>query len=201
MKMVLASKNQKKLKELQAILGQLGAQCVLENEVGVDIEVEETGTTFEENSYLKAHVVMKATGLSAIADDSGLIVDALDGAPGVYSARYGGEMCKSDADRNQLLLQNLEQVPDAERTARFVSVITCCMPDGAVISAIGSCEGIILRQARGTDGFGYDPLFYVPQEQKTFAELSAERKNAISHRGRALAAFAQKMEEAGYVDK
>ena len=136
MKMVLASKNQKKLKELQAILGQLGAQCVLENEVGVDIEVEETGTTFEENSYLKAHVVMKATGLPAIADDSGLIVDALDGAPGVYSARYGGEMCKSDADRNQLLLQNLEQVPDAERTARFVSVITCCMPDGAVISAI-----------------------------------------------------------------
>lgn len=201
MKMVLASKNQKKLKELQAILGQLGAQCVLENEVGVDIEVEETGTTFEENSYLKAHAVMKATGLPAIADDSGLIVDALDGAPGVYSARYGGEMCQSDTDRNQLLLQNLEQVPDAERTARFVSVITCCMPDGAVISASGSCEGIILRQARGTDGFGYDPLFYVPQEQKTFAELSAERKNAISHRGRALAAFAQKMEEAGYVDK
>jgi XTP/dITP diphosphohydrolase len=201
MKMVLASKNQKKLRELQAILGELGMECMLEQEAGVDLEVEETGTTFEENAYLKAHAVMEATGLPAIADDSGLEVDALDGAPGVYSARYGGAACTSDADRNALLLRNLEQVPDNARTARFVSVITCCMPDGTVVSARGTCEGEILRAGRGSDGFGYDPLFYVPQEGKTFAELPAERKNAISHRGRALQAFVQKMKETEYVDK
>lgn len=201
MKMVLASKNQKKLTELQAILQQLGVQCMLEQDAGVDLEVEETGTTFEENALLKARAVMQATGLPAIADDSGLEVDALDGAPGVYSARYGGAACRSDADRNRLLLQRMEQVPDTARTARFVSVITCCMPDGTVLTARGSCEGLILREGRGTDGFGYDPLFYVPQEQQTFAQLPPERKNAISHRGKALAAFAEKMKEAGYADK
>lgn len=201
MKAVLASKNQKKLKELQAILQELDMECVLESEIGIDLDVEETGTTFEENSYLKANAVMQAAGMPAIADDSGLEVDALDGAPGVYSARYGGDACRNDQERNALLLKNLAGVPDEKRTARFVSVITCCMPDGTTILARGSCDGVILHSACGENGFGYDPLFYVPKEGKTFAELPAERKNKISHRGRALALFAEKMKETLYADK
>lgn len=192
MKLVLASKNKKKLVEMNDILSHLGVEVCSEAEAGVDIEVEETGTTFEENSLLKARAVMEASGLPAIADDSGLCVDALNGAPGVYSARYGGEGL-DDTGRYRLLLENMKgQMP---RTAKFVSVITCCFPDGTVISARGECPGAIAFAPMGEGGFGYDPVFFLPELKKTFAQLSPEEKNAISHRGKALEAFKAKLEE------
>lgn len=193
MKLVLASKNPGKLKELQEILGSLGVEVLLESQVGLDLEVEETGTTFAENAFLKADAVMRASGLPAIADDSGLVVDALDGAPGVYSARFGGK--ESDGERTALLLEKLEGVPEEKRTARFVSAIACCLPDGRTITADGSCEGVIADAPRGQGGFGYDPVFLVPPLGRTFAELSAEEKNRISHRGSALRAFAEKFRQ------
>ncbi|MCI8525837.1 MAG: XTP/dITP diphosphatase [Oscillospiraceae bacterium] len=193
MKLVLASKNPGKLRELQAILGALDVEVLLESQVGLDLEVEETGTTFEENALLKARAVLEACGLPAIADDSGLAVDVLDGAPGVYSARYGG--LHSDAERMALLLKNLEDVPDERRTARFVSIVTCCFPDGRVLSARGACEGVIARAPRGDAGFGYDPVFFYPPLGRTFAELPAAEKNQISHRGRALRQFSKRLNE------
>jgi len=195
MKLVLASKNPHKLIELQTILGGLGLEVVLESEVGVDVDVEETGTTFEENSLLKARAVMEASGMAAIADDSGLEVDALDGAPGVYSARFGD--LDSDEARTALLLEKLQHVPDEKRTARFVSVVTCVLPDGRVVSARGTCEGIITRAPAGSNGFGYDPVFYVPELGKTFSQASGEEKNAVSHRGNALQKFCEVWKEAG----
>ena len=192
MKLVLASKNKKKLVEMNDILSHLGIEVCSEAEAGVDVEVEETGTTFEENSLLKARAVMEKSGMPAIADDSGLCVDALGGAPGVYSARYGGPGL-DDAGRYQLLLENMKgQMP---RTARFISVITCCFPNGDVISARGECEGTIAFAPMGEGGFGYDPVFFVPGLKKTFSQLTPEEKNAISHRGRALEAFKVKLEE------
>ncbi|MCI8870810.1 MAG: XTP/dITP diphosphatase [Lawsonibacter sp.] len=192
MKLVLASKNQKKLAEMNEILSGLGVEVCSEAEAGVDLEVEETGTTFEENSLLKARAVMEASGLPAIADDSGLCVDALGGAPGVYSARYGGEGL-DDPGRTRLLLENMRgQTP---RTCRFVSVITCCFPNGDVLSARGECEGTVAYAPVGENGFGYDPVFFVPELKKTFAQLSPQEKNARSHRGRALEAFQVKLEE------
>ncbi len=195
MKLVLASKNPHKLLEMQTILGRLGLEVILESQAGVDVEVEETGTTFEENALLKATAVMKASGMAAVADDSGLMVDALDGAPGVYSARYGG--LDSDAARTQLLLEHMKDVPDGQRTARFVSAIACALPDGRIVTARGTCEGVITRQPAGENGFGYDPVFYVPSLGKTFAQAAAEEKNAISHRGNALQAFLNAWKEAG----
>ena len=192
MKLVLASKNKKKLVEMNDILSRLGVEVCSEAEAGVDVEVEETGTTFEENSLLKARAVMEASGMPAIADDSGLCVDALGGAPGVYSARYGGPEL-DDAGRYRLLLENLRG--QMTRTAKFVSVITCCFPNGDVICARGECPGTIAYAPQGEDGFGYDPVFFVPRLKKTFAQLSPEEKNAISHRGRALRAFQEKLEE------
>ncbi len=192
MKLVLASKNQKKLVELRDILSQLGVEVCSEADAGVDLEVEETGTTFEENSLLKAKAVMEASGLPAVADDSGLCVDALNGAPGVYSARYGGEEL-SDEARYKLLLGNLRG--QMTRTAKFVSVITCCFPNGDVISARGECSGTIAYAPQGTNGFGYDPVFFVPGLKKTFAQLTPEEKNGISHRGKALESFKGKLEE------
>ena len=192
MKLVLASQNQKKLREMNDILSGMGVEVCLQADVGIDIDVEETGTTFEENSLLKARAVMEASGLPAIADDSGLCVDALAGAPGVYSARYGGEGL-DDVGRYRLLLANM---PKGEaRTAKFVSVITCCFPNGDVLTARGECPGTIAFAPMGEGGFGYDPVFFLPQLKKTFAQLTAEEKNAISHRGLALAAFQIKLEE------
>ena len=187
MKLILASKNPHKLTELQKILGALGVEVMMESDAGIDLEVEETGTTFEENSLLKAQAVMQATGMPAIADDSGLTVDALGGAPGVYSARYGG--CTTDPERIALLLENLKDVPAEKRTAQFVSVITCLFPDGRKIVAKGVVNGVITTEPHGENGFGYDPVFFIPEKGKTFAELSSEEKNAISHRGRALREF------------
>lgn len=190
MKLVLASKNPKKLLELQAILSAQGIEVVLESQVGIDVDVEETGTTFEENAFLKAHAVMEQSGLPAVADDSGLCVDALNGAPGVYSARYGGPEL-DDAGRCKLLLENMRGQLD--RRCRFVSAICCCFPNGDRVEARGECPGTLAYAPRGSDGFGYDPIFFLPERKKTFAELTAEEKNAISHRGRALEAFGEKL--------
>ena len=195
MKLVLASKNAKKLVEMQEILSHLGVEVCLQSEVGVDVDVEETGTTFEENSLLKARAVMEASGLPAIADDSGLCVDALNGAPGVYSARYGGEGL-DDVGRYRLLLKNMRGMP---RAARFVSVITCCFPNGDVLTSRGECPGTIAFAPQGEGGFGYDPIFFIPPLKKTFAQLNAEEKNAISHRGKALEAFKAELEN--YMNK
>ena len=192
MKLVLASKNQKKLVEMNDILSHLGIEVCSEAEAGVDLEVEETGTTFEENSLLKAKAVMEASGLPAIADDSGLCVECLNGAPGVYSARYGGEGL-SDEERYRILLENMRG--QMTRAAKFVSVITCCFPNGGVLTARGECPGSIAYAPMGEGGFGYDPVFFLPELKKTFAQLSAEEKNAISHRGKALEAFKEKLEE------
>ena len=192
MKLVLASKNQKKLVEMNDILSHLGIEVCSEEEAGVDLEVEETGATFEENSLLKAKAVMEASGLPAIADDSGLCVECLNGAPGVYSARYGGEGL-SDEERYRILLENMRG--QMTRAAKFVSVITCCFPNGDVLTARGECSGSIAYAPMGEGGFGYDPVFFVPELKKTFAQLSAGEKNAISHRGKALEAFKEKLEE------
>ena len=192
MKLVLASKNEKKLREMNEILSGLGIEVCLQADVGVDVDVEETGSTFEENSLLKARAVMEASGLPAVADDSGLCVDALNGAPGVWSARYGGEGL-DDAGRYRLLLSSMPR--GGTRTAKFVSVITCCFPNGDVITAQGECPGTIAFAPMGEGGFGYDPVFFLPKLKKTFAQLSPEEKNAVSHRGKALAAFAEKLEE------
>ena len=192
MKMLLASKNAHKLVEMKDILSQLGVEVVLESDVGVDVDVGETGTTFEENAYLKAHAVCEASGLPAIADDSGLCVDALNGAPGVYSARYGGPEL-DDKGRYQLLLNNLRGQLD--RRGKFVSCICCCFPNGDKVEARGECPGTIAYAPKGEGGFGYDPVFFLPGLKKTFAQLSPQEKNAISHRGKALEVFEEKLKE------
>ena len=157
MKVVLASQNKHKLAEIQAILSRFDMELVLQSELGLHIDVEETGASFEENSMLKARAVVEATGLPAIADDSGLCVDVLGGAPGIYSARYGAPECVTDRDRLNHLLENLRGVRSEERTARFVCVITLLRPDGSSLIARGSCEGLITFEPRGEDGSGYDP--------------------------------------------
>ena len=201
MKVVLASKNRHKLVEISKITEKFDMELVLQSELGVDIDVEETGTTFEENSFLKAEAVMKATGLPALADDSGIAVDALNGEPGIYSARYGFDDSLDDWGRLELLLKNTEHVPDGARQAQFVCVITMVTPDGRTIQARGEIHGELTREARGENGFGYDPIFYYPPLGKTTAELSAEQKNQVSHRANALRVFYEKLKEAGYADK
>ena len=201
MKVVLASKNKHKWEEIRKITEKLDIQLVMESELGVDIDVEETGTTFEENSLLKARAVMEATGLPALADDSGIAVDALNGEPGIYSARYGFDDSLDDWGRLRLLLKNMENVPDDQRQAKFVCVISMVTPEGDVIQARGEVHGTILRSPAGEGGFGYDPIFYYPPFGKTLAEVSAEEKNQVSHRARALNRFYDKLKEAGYADK
>ena len=201
MKVVLASKNAHKLQEISKITEKFDMELVLESQVGVDIDVEETGSTFEENSFIKAEAVMKATGLPALADESGIAVDALNGEPGIYSARYGFDPSLDDWGRLELLLKNTEQVPDGSRQAQFVCVITLVTPEGQVIQARGEAHGELLRQPAGEGGFGYDPIFYYPPLGKSFAELSPEEKNQVSHRAQALKLFYEKLKEAGYADK
>ncbi len=192
MKAVLASHNKKKMAEMRAILSALGVEVLSQADVGVDIEPEETGTTFEENARIKAEAILQATGLPAIADDSGLVVDALDGAPGVYSARYGGEGL-DDTGRWQLLLRNMAGKKD--RTCRFVSVICCAFPDGTCLTTRGECPGVVAEGPRGEGGFGYDPVFWLPEKGRSMAELSPEEKNQISHRGNALRVFKEELEK------
>ena len=194
MKIIAATKNKNKLREFGEILK--GFEIISQEEAGVDIDVEETGTTFEENSYLKAKAIYDITGITTIADDSGLCVDALGGEPGVYSARYGGEGY-DDKGRVQLLLENMKDVPNEERTARFVCVITLVGDEG-VLTARGECEGKIDYSPKGENGFGYDPVFYVDRFEKTLAEVTPEEKNSISHRGKALKIFAEKLSKKEY---
>ena len=186
MKLILASNNEKKLREMREILSELGITVLSQREAGLNLEVEETGTTFAENALLKAQGACDAAGMAAVADDSGLVVDALDGAPGVYSARYGGEGL-NDRERFELLLKNMED--REQRSCRFVSSIACVFPGGAVIRAEGTCEGQLLYAPKGENGFGYDPIFYVPEQGCSMAELSPAVKNRLSHRGKALAQF------------
>ncbi len=180
---VLASKNRKKLTEMQTILGEMGIRVLSQAQAGVDLEPEETGTTFEENAVIKARAVSEASGLPAIADDSGLMVDALDRAPGVYCARCAGDHGLSDEFRWKLLLKNMED--KEQRGAKYVSVIAAVFPDGRVLTARGECHGEIARAPRGDGGFGYDPIFRLP-DGRHMAEIDLEEKNRISHRAIAL---------------
>ena len=191
MKLILASNNANKLKEFRSLVAYLDIELLSQKEAGCDFEVEETGTTFEENAYLKASAVTEATGIAAVADDSGLCVDALGGEPGIYSARYGLGHAASDEERYRYLLQKMEGVED--RSARFVCCICCTFPDGSVIRSRGECEGEILLAPKGQNGFGYDPVFHPLCLDKSMAELNPEEKNAISHRGKALRAFIEEL--------
>ena len=190
---VAATQNKHKIVEIEAITKEFGMSVISRKDAGVpDVEIVEDGSTFEENSYKKAYEIMKLCGQVTIADDSGLEVDALNGEPGVYSARYMGEDT-SYRIKNQSLVDRLEGVPVGKRTARFVCVIAAAFPDGTVCTTKGTIEGKIGYEERGENGFGYDPIFYLPDMSRTTAELSPEEKNAVSHRGKALAAMKEQI--------
>ena len=191
MKYVLATHNPGKLKEMGAILARFGVEVVSPKDLGLTVDVEETGATFAENAMLKARAICDAAGLPAIADDSGLCVDALNGGPGVYSARYGGEGL-DDRGRYMLLLNSMRG--QTTRAAHFACAIACAFPNGDTLTAEGRCDGTIAFAPMGEGGFGYDPVFFVPEKAKTFGQLTAEEKSAISHRGRALESFVGKLE-------
>ena len=183
---IAASRNQKKIREMEAITKEFGMKIVSRDEAGLPTtEIEEDGETFEANSYKKAYEIMKMSGSPTIADDSGLEVDWLGGAPGVYSARFAGDACDDQAN-NRKLLDMMKDVPPEKRTARFVSVITMVFPDGKTLVARGETEGTLLTEERGTGGFGYDPLFVPAGMTQTYSQLTPEAKNQISHRGKAL---------------
>ena len=193
MKIFIATKNQKKLKELKRILIPMGFEVLCENDYNEGFpDVEETGETFEENALIKARAGLKNTGLISVADDSGLCVDYLGGAPGVYSARYAGEPA-DDKKNNTKLLKALDGLDTVQRTAKFVSTIACVFPDGREFTVRGECPGYIAKEPQGNGGFGYDPLFI--SEKGCFAVISAEEKDSISHRGKAIKNFALKLKE------
>jgi len=185
---VCASHNPNKVREIEKITKQYGLNVITRDEAGVPLlfDVIEDGKTFADNSYKKAFTIMRITGKPAIADDSGLMVDYLDGAPGVYSARFAGEE-KDDEKNNDKLLELMDGVPYEKRTCRFVSCVTLTYPDGTILSAEGECPGHLLTERQGTGGFGYDPLFLPDGLDKTFAEIGMEEKNKVSHRAKALA--------------
>ena len=193
MKLILASNNAHKLREFREILSPLGIEIIPQSEAGCHFEVDDTGTTFEENAYLKAEAVTAATGLPAVADDSGLVVDALGGEPGIYSARYTGNHEDTDEDRTALVLKRMEGVE--QRSARFVSCISCTFPNGDRIDTRGECEGHIQNEASGKNGFGYDPIFRPVGYSRSTAEMTPDEKNAISHRGKSLREFYEKLKE------
>ena len=183
MKLIIASNNKGKIREFKALLEPLGYEVMSQSEAGVNIEVEETGSTFAENSALKARAIFEITDNCAVlADDSGLVVDSLNGEPGVYSARYGG--LGTDAERSEFLLEKMKDVPEGERTARFMCCIHFIKADGEEISVQGKCEGKIGYEPLGENGFGYDPIFMYGE--KSFAQVEADVKNAVSHRANAL---------------
>jgi XTP/dITP diphosphohydrolase len=191
MKFILASNNPHKLGEFRAILSHLDIELISQREAGLFFEAEETGSSFAENARIKARAAVEASGLPAIADDSGLCVDALGGAPGVLSARFTGKHGDSDEARYRFLLEKLEGAE--KRSARFVSCICCLFPNGEALEARGECEGEILSEPRGTNGFGYDPVFRPKGYTCSMAELSPDEKNRISHRGRALMRFKEEL--------
>ena len=195
MKIILASNNKNKIAELKQILSPLGYEVISQSEAGVNIEVEETGTTFEENSMIKAKAIYEISKMAVIADDSGLEVDYLDKAPGVYSHRYAGENA-TDKDRCKKILSELDGVSDEKRTARFVCVISYIDSSGNTSVLRGECEGYIGREMKGDNGFGYDPIFMIGD--KSFAEISSEEKNTISHRANALKKLTEKLKGEKY---
>ncbi len=193
MKLIIASNNANKVREIKAILGSFYEQILSLRDAGIDIDVVEDGDTFLENALKKAREVLAVCDAdAALSDDSGLMVDALDGAPGVYSARFAGDG-HNDAQNNVKLLQVMESVPAEKRTCRFVSAVALVRKSMEPVTAIGTVEGVLLKAPRGENGFGYDPLFYYEPFQKSFAELSAEEKNSISHRKRALSLLFEKL--------
>ncbi len=196
MRVLIATNNKHKVKEISDIFRGTGIEPVSPADIGLKLEVDENGSTFEENAMKKADEFCKASGFVCIADDSGLAVDCLSGAPGVYSARYGGEGL-DDKGRTELLLKNMSGSTD--RNAAFVCCIATVFPNGQKITARGECHGKIAQEASGTNGFGYDPVFVPDGYDKTFAELSENEKNSISHRGRALAQLAEKLSEHGII--
>ena len=186
MQLIIASSNKGKITEIKEILGGFFKKILSMKEIGLTLDIEETGSTFMENAIIKANAVFEATGMCALADDSGLVVDALSGAPGVFSARYSGENA-TDEKNNQKLLKTLSGVPMAQRSAAFHCCIALVRPEPCqLITAEGECHGQIAFEPKGEHGFGYDPLFYVPKLGKTFGELDAEIKNTMSHRNMAL---------------
>lgn len=194
MKIIFATKNAGKVKEVKLMLEELDAEVVTMTEAGIDIDVDEDGKTFEENAIKKAKEIMQVSGCVVLSDDSGLEIDYLNKQPGVHSARFMGESTSYDI-KNQKILEMLHGVPDEKRTARFVSVIAVAFPDGRIATTTGTIEGMIAHEAKGENGFGYDPIFYVPQFGINTAEMDIEQKNKISHRGKALRAMKEKLKE------
>lgn len=190
MKLIFATGNENKMREIREILAGRGYEILSMKEAGIDIDVEENGKTFSENALIKARAISEESGELVLADDSGLEIDALGGEPGIYSARYMGHDT-SYVEKNNNLIQRLEGVPDEKRTARFVCAMAAVFPDGREEVVVGTMEGRIGYEIAGENGFGYDPIFYLPEYGKTSAEISPEEKNAISHRGKALRAIAE----------
>ena len=194
MKFIIATNNAKKLVELERILNPLGIEAVSAKEAGVVLdEVDETGTTFSENAFIKANAAFEKTGMPAVADDSGICVDALGGRPGIFSARYSPEDCVTDEDRTAKILEELEGVPDEKRGAHYTCAICCILPDGRRIEVEEICEGKIGYEFIGDGGFGYDPIFVFGD--RTFAQMTAEEKDKFSHRGKALRELRAELEK------
>lgn len=193
MKIVFASSNKGKIKEVKELLKESDVEILSLEDIGFTGDIVEDGTTFEENAGIKAKTVCKFSGLPAVADDSGLVIDALDGRPGVYSARYGGYDTSYDI-KLQMLLDELKDVPKEKRTARYEAAVYCAFPDGKSIITHGTCEGWMGYEPKGENGFGYDPLFMIDDTQ-TMAQISDQAKNAMSHRGKAVREFAEKLKE------
>lgn len=184
-RLIFATGNQDKMREIREILGDKDYEILSMKEAGIDLDIIEDGSTFEENAMIKAKAVMEATGALTLADDSGLEIDAFGGGPGIYSARYLGTDT-SYTEKNKVILEKLKDIPEEKRTARFVCAIAAAFPNGQTLTTRGTMEGIIGYEAKGENGFGYDPIFYLPQLEKYSAELSRDEKNSLSHRGEAL---------------
>ena len=193
-RIIFATGNAGKMVEIRAILADLGIPVLSMKEAGITADIVENGKSFEENADIKAKAIMELTGDVVLADDSGLEIDYLNGEPGIYSARYMGEDTSYEI-KNQNLIDRLAGVPKEKRTARFVCAISAAFPDGTVLHSRGTIEGIIGYEAKGENGFGYDPIFYLPEYQCTTAELSPEKKNELSHRGKALRMMKEKLRE------
>lgn len=193
-RIIFATGNAGKMKEIRMILADLGIPVVSMKEAGITADIEENGTTFEENAIIKAKTIMEMTGEIVMADDSGLEIDYLDGAPGIYSARFMGEDTSYDI-KNRALIEKLDGVPDEKRTARFACSIACALPDGRILTSYGAMEGQIGYEIKGENGFGYDPIFYLPEYGCSSAEISPEQKNELSHRGKALRSMKEKLQK------
>lgn len=191
-RIIFATGNQGKMREIKMILADLDVEVLSLKEAGIEADIVEDGATFEENAVIKAKTIMEMTGDIVLADDSGLEIDYLNKEPGIYSARYMGEDTSYDIKNNNLI-GRLNGVPDGERTARFVCVIAAAFPNGDILTTKGTIEGIIGYEIKGSNGFGYDPIFYLPQYQCTTAELDMELKNELSHRGKALRAMKEQL--------